>query len=153
MKKYFILTGLVLLPLQLLSKNAALFSYDRARVQQTLLNATMLDQHVSAHHIQIHRIDPTNPLLANFKAGESFPVLKSNPPLGVPGFFWGCILGLPGVLIVYLTTSKKSEKEGVLVGCLLHSALMALIIIDMFQSTEKNIGETGIADAIMSGCI
>ncbi len=154
MKKYIILTVLVLLPLQLLSKNAALFSYNRGRVEKALRNATMLDQYVSDHHIQIDRIDPTNPLLATFKAQKSFPVLKSKTPLGIPGFFWGFCTGPAGALVIYLTNTEKSEKEGALVGCILSSALYVFFIIDMVQFfNEKTISGARVPDELMRGCI
>jgi|GEM_PF-2688620 len=154
MKKYIILTGLILLPLQLLSKNASLFSYNRIRVEKALHNATVLDQYVSHNHLQIHRINPSNPLLANFKVEFSFPALKSNALSGIPGCFLGFCFGPVGVLIVYLAATDKSQKEGALVGCVLYMAVMTLFIIDMFQSfNEKNIGGTGIPDELMRGCI
>lgn len=40
-------------------------------------------------------------------------------PLGIPAFWWGCVLGLLGVLIVYLVSDKdKDATKKALYGCL-----------------------------------
>lgn len=40
-------------------------------------------------------------------------------PLGIPAFWWGCVLGLLGVLIVYLVSDKdKDQTKKAFMGCL-----------------------------------
>ena len=42
---------------------------------------------------------------------------QDGPPLGIPSFLWGCLLGFVGLLIVYLVTDSKSETTKALWGC------------------------------------
>ena len=45
-------------------------------------------------------------------------------PLGIPAFWWGCVLGLLGVLAVYLITDKdKDQTKKALYGCLAWTVL------------------------------
>lgn len=40
-------------------------------------------------------------------------------PLGVPAFWWGCVLGWVGLLVVYLVTDNdKAQVKKALTGCL-----------------------------------
>ncbi|PLK46192.1 hypothetical protein [Emticicia sp. TH156] len=45
-------------------------------------------------------------------------------PLNIPAFWWGCVLGLIGVLLVYIITDKdKAQTKMALYGCLTWTAL------------------------------
>lgn len=40
------------------------------------------------------------------------------PPLGIPSFLWGCILGWVGILLVYLISEDREESKKALYGCI-----------------------------------
>ena len=51
-------------------------------------------------------------------------VVAGDLPLGIPAFWWGCVLGLLGVLAVYLITDKdKEQTKKALYGCLAWTVL------------------------------
>ncbi len=46
-------------------------------------------------------------------------VAAGDLPLNIPAFWWGCVLGLLGVLIVYIVTDQdKDQTKKALYGCL-----------------------------------
>ena len=54
-------------------------------------------------------------------------VVAGDLPLGIPAFWWGCVLGLLGVLAVYLITDKdKEQTKKALYGCLAWTVLWAV---------------------------
>lgn len=51
-------------------------------------------------------------------------------PLGIPAFWWGCILGWVGLLLVYLFTDKdKEQTKKALTGCLISTGVSLVISI------------------------
>ncbi len=51
-------------------------------------------------------------------------------PLGIPAFWWGCVLGLLGVLAVYLITDKdKEQTKKALYGCLAWTILWVVYYV------------------------
>ena len=45
--------------------------------------------------------------------------MMMEPALGIPGFWWGCVLGPVGILVVYLVTENdKEEVKKALYGCI-----------------------------------
>lgn len=51
-------------------------------------------------------------------------------PLNIPAFWWGCVLGLVGVLIVYLVTDKdKEQTKKALIGCLVFAAIWVVYVV------------------------
>ncbi|MBA4851916.1 hypothetical protein [Emticicia sp. BO119] len=46
-------------------------------------------------------------------------VAAGDLPLNIPAFWWGCVLGLVGVLVVYIVTDQdKDQTKRALYGCL-----------------------------------
>ena len=55
---------------------------------------------------------------------------EGEAPLGIPAFWWGCILGWVGLLIVYVVTDKDQvQTKKALNGCLISSGVNVLIVI------------------------
>jgi hypothetical protein len=53
------------------------------------------------------------------------------PPLGIPAFWWGCVLGWVGLLLVYLLTDNdKAQTKKALNGCLVGTGVsIALSVV------------------------
>ncbi len=48
-------------------------------------------------------------------------------PLGIPAFWWGCVLGVIGVILVYVLTDKdKEQTKKALIGALIWIAVWVL---------------------------
>ncbi len=118
MKKVLLLAGIFLISFNAMAMKASWFSYDHARVESALINATVLDNYVSTAHLSADQIPSGNPILSNFKAEDNLPALGPDAPLGIPGFCWGFVFGVVGILIVYLVSEDKQETQNALFGCI-----------------------------------
>lgn len=60
---------------------------------------------------------------------------ESEPPLGIPSFLWGCILGVIGILLVYiLTDGDKDETRKALWGMLVWIGVWVILYVGVFSS-------------------
>jgi hypothetical protein len=54
-------------------------------------------------------------------------VAAGDLPLNIPAFWWGCVLGLVGVLVVYIVTDQdKDQTKKALYGCLVWAGIAIL---------------------------
>lgn len=52
------------------------------------------------------------------------------PPLGIPAFWWGCVLGWVGLLLVYVLTDKdKEQTKKAMTGCLVGTGVSTVILV------------------------
>lgn len=59
---------------------------------------------------------------------------SDDPPLGIPSFLWGCILGLIGILLVYiLTDGDKDETRKALWGMLVWIGVVIIVNVGLFS--------------------
>jgi len=59
---------------------------------------------------------------------------ENEPPLGIPSFLWGCILGILGILLVYiLTDGDKSETRKALWGMLIWVGVVIILNVGLWS--------------------
>lgn len=57
--------------------------------------------------------------------------------LGIPGFWWGCVFGPIGLLIVYVVTDNdRGEVKGALTGCIVGTVVSTLLYILAFGAAS-----------------
>jgi len=62
---------------------------------------------------------------------------ENEPPLGIPSFLWGCLLGVVGILIVYiLTDGDKIETKKALWGMLVWVGISVVLYVTVLSSTS-----------------
>ncbi len=55
----------------------------------------------------------------NIEADTASVVASSDLPAGIPAFWWGCVLTILGVVLVYVLTDKdNAQTKKALLGCL-----------------------------------
>ena len=55
---------------------------------------------------------------------------EGEAPLGIPAFWWGCILGWVGILLVYLLTDNdKAQTKKALNGCLISTGVGVVLYV------------------------
>lgn len=60
---------------------------------------------------------------------------ENEPPLGIPSFLWGCILGVVGILIVYIITDgDKDETKKALWGMLVWIGVWVVLYVGVFSA-------------------
>lgn len=60
---------------------------------------------------------------------------SEDPPLGIPSFLWGCILGVIGILLVYiLTDGDGDEVKKALWGMLVWLGVWVILYVGVFST-------------------
>lgn len=110
----------------------ALFSYDRAAVDQSMQPLTRVEEYVASHQgVTLEQLQSENNTVIN---GISLSNKLTNAqlidgPIGIPSFLWGCILGWIGILIVYLVTEDTEETKKALWGCITSAVTGCLVYV------------------------
>lgn len=120
----FVLFGL-LFSAQSFAGNGDLFSYDKERVSSEMaeldaLEALVLqDQDLSYNDL----LQANNPLVLdlNYESSLMMAGMSSGPI--IPSFWWGCLFGPLGVLVVYLVEEDRDETMSAFWGCVISGVL------------------------------
>lgn len=127
-RQFFILVSLLMLTLN--SNANELFSYDRASVEQSMSNLTALEVIVETENVSLEQLRTAEPELSrNLVYGERYFSSVFESPLGLPSFLWGCLLGVFGILLVYIITQDSEETKKALWGCVVGSLAGCVIYI------------------------
>ncbi len=90
---------------------------------------------------EIDQVVESNPLISvdelknvdglSMEGLEALDYMNSfEPPLGIPSFLWGCVLGWIGILVTYLVTDgDKQETKQALIGCIVGGAVYVVLYI------------------------
>ncbi len=141
-----IVTLLILLSFKILwAGQADEFTYDRQQFVAEFAELNQLEQTVTDHgFITFSEMQAENiltPQLSNL-------VLAGNmmdPALGIPGFWWGCILGPIGILAVYIISEKDEvETKKALTGCLVAGGAELIFAVVYFVLIFSYAATTGI---------
>lgn len=60
-------------------------------------------------------------------ASLSYTTATAQGPIGIPSFLWGCVLGVIGILIVYLVSRDSAETTSALWGCIVGAVFWTII--------------------------
>ena len=113
--------GLLIVGLNVRAAESDAFKVDQQQIQNEFSDLNALEQTViDNNNMTLTELQQNNLLPANFKAMDFTNTnMMMEPPLGIPGFWWGCVLGPVGILLVYFLADKdKAETKQALIGCL-----------------------------------
>jgi hypothetical protein len=106
----------------------SVFVLDEEALNQELEELNALDQYVSTHEGTTFNelVTSGSDLIANI-SDEAAPMGMAGPddPLGIPAFWWGCLLSWVGILIVYLVAEydRSAQAKKALWGCLISTGV------------------------------
>lgn len=99
-------------------------SFDEAAFYDEFQEIAELENFLNTHDASFTEVDAS--LVLNVSSNSILPLAPSvsdGPPLGIPSFLWGCILGWVGLLIVYLMADDSAETKKALWGCIISSVV------------------------------
>ncbi len=106
------------------------FSFNEAQLFAELEELNALDAFVEINEgITFSELEASENLLVAEMDSAAAPMgMATNDgdtaPLGIPSFLWGCVLGVVGLLIVYIMTDQnKDEAKKALWGCVASSVV------------------------------
>jgi prepilin signal peptidase PulO-like enzyme (type II secretory pathway) len=131
--KHFLLSLLVVLisASSLMAGEADDFKIDKAQVQHEFADLYRLEQTVVDHNFMtLSQMENSNLLTAEFASMNLSSNMMMESALGIPGFWWGCIFGPLGILVVYLVSDNdRAEVKSAFTGCIVGSAVSAVLYL------------------------
>jgi hypothetical protein len=121
------------------SLNESVFELDEAALSATMNQLDELENYL----IQNEGATYSDLALANSElilnlSDTSAPMgmdQSGEAPLGIPAFFWGCVLGWVGLLVVYIVTDNdKPQVKKAFTGCLVSTAVSVAVYVVAYSS-------------------
>ncbi|MBN1949813.1 MAG: hypothetical protein JW801_01330 [Bacteroidales bacterium] len=139
MKKTMFTLVLGMLALNLsFAGSADLFSYNSDAVNKDLQPIQELELYVAGNPtVTLAELQAEeNGLISDLNlVGNSSGMstsLSGEPALGIPGFWWGCVIGPVGILVVHLVAEDSAETKKAIWGCLASYGASALITVGYY---------------------
>lgn len=131
MKKLaFLLVLFGILSTQSFAGSGDLFNYDKEKVMTEMQQLNALEDMVLQNQDLTYDdlVAANNPLVAEMNFGSNMMMdgMSSLMPV-VPAFWWGCVLGPIGILLVYVIEEDKDQTMSAFWGCVVGSAASAVI--------------------------
>lgn len=110
------------------------FNYDEQKINADFKQLDKIEKYVQQNEgTTLESLKSQNSELVsgiNLSADASAALMADELPLGIPAFWWGCVLGILGILIVYLVTDKdKDQTKKALFGCLIWTGIWVLYAV------------------------
>ena len=140
MKKLIFLASFVfaIFTTHAIAGDADLFNLNEDQINAEFAGLNELEQFVMNHEgITLSQLKECNNALAlNLNLTNNgiaaLTMISGEPPLGIPSFIWGCVLGWVGILVTYLVTDDKEETLKSLWGCLVQGVTGVVFYVIFF---------------------
>jgi len=130
--RYFFVCSLVLTSVfNSFADGSADFSYDRAAIEADFSELNELEEFVeSKNFISLSEITEQEFILASLSRLSHSPMLMIEDPMGIPGFWWGCIFGPIGIALAYVLSDKDQyQARQALTGCIINGVVSVGIVV------------------------
>ena len=118
------------------SSGGDLFSYNAETLDKQLKPLQQIENYIYSHPgVKLtDLITDQNPLITGLNlSGSSCGGIEASrsgdPLLGVPPYFWGCCLGIPGLIYVLAVTDDPYAKDRAFWGCFYHYDMWLTFLI------------------------
>jgi hypothetical protein len=118
------------------------FKYNKQQVQDEFAELNLLEQTVIENSfITLSEMQSKNMLSTQFSNLNLTGSMMMDPALGIPGFWWGCVLGPVGILVVYLVTDNDgAEVKKAFYGCLVSAGVWIVWELIWILALGNNFG-------------
>ena len=117
--------GAMLMSTLTFAGNIDLFNYDENKINQEMADLNVLESMVLQNQDLTYDdlLQTGNPLVMGLNTDSSIMLPSQiNTPI-LPPFWWGCILGPVGVLLVYVLEDDPAQTKSAFWGCLISTLL------------------------------
>ena len=132
-------TLILLLAMPGFARNAKLFRYNAQKLSLQLVAVNQLDRYVEAQHATDGNFNIDTRLWNAYRTQSVLPDGKENKSWGSTSFIMGCLLGVIGVLLVYLITEDGHEVEkavwGMVASYVISGACVGLLFLSGISIT------------------
>lgn len=108
------------------------YDYD-VTIEEDFAQLNKIETYVNNNDVTLESLKAENSDLLNgitISNESSASLLADELPLGIPAFWWGCVLTVLGVILVYvLTDQDKDQTKKALYGCLVTAGLYVIFYV------------------------
>ncbi len=110
------------------------FDLDENSLEQAMASLNDLDTYLNDHQgVTYSELKETSSELVADLSDLAAPLGASQSgedPLGIPAFWWGCVLGWVGILLVYIfSDNDKVQTKKALNGCLISTGIGVILYV------------------------
>ncbi|KPM48371.1 hypothetical protein AFM12_06920 [Jiulongibacter sediminis] len=95
-----------------------------------------IEKYVQESDVTLEELQAENSDLVSgieLSADTAGALAAADLPLGIPAFWWGCVLTLLGVILVYvLTDQDKEQTKKALIGCLVTAGAYIIFYVVLY---------------------
>lgn len=108
--------------------------YDEQQINAELKQLNKLENYVNTHEgVTLDEVNAKTKLAEDIKIDTSTNTnFVDELPANIPAFWWGCVLGLIGILVVYLVTKDNDQTKKALVGCVVGYGIVIVVYLLVF---------------------
>jgi hypothetical protein len=109
------------------------FNYDESQINADFDQLNKIEKYVEKNDVTLEELQAQNADLVagidlNTEAAASLAAAEL--PAGIPAFWWGCVLAVLGVILVYvLTDQDKEQTKKALFGCLVFAGAWVIYYV------------------------
>lgn len=108
------------------------YDYD-VTIEEDFAQLNEIEAYVNTNGVTLEQLKSENSALLDgieISNESTAALLADELPLGVPAFWWGCVLTVLGVVLVYvLTDQDKDQTKKALYGCLVTGGLWLVYVL------------------------
>lgn len=134
MKKLALLVTTFCLSTVLAFANDTELNYDEKKINAEFEQLNKIEAYVQKNEgTTLEALKTENPNLVDgisLKEESAVTIKDASDLFGIPAFLWGCVLGVVGLLLVYIfTDNDKAQVKKAVMGCLVGSVVGVVIYI------------------------
>lgn len=113
----------ILFSTQSFAGNGDLFTFDKEKVESEMADLTALENLVNQNQDLTYNdlMEANNPLVMNLNYESSLMLTGMSAGPVIPSFWWGCLFGPVGILVVYLVEDDRDQTMSAFWGCVVGS--------------------------------
>ncbi len=131
LRYFFLMMISLLISSALMASGSEDFNFDNQSLEREFSALSALEALVvSNNYPDIAEMEENSMLAPDFLSNNQPFHDQGEDPLGIPGFWWGCVLGPVGIIAAYiLSDNNKEQARMALNGCIVATAVEVAVIL------------------------
>ncbi len=109
------------------------FSLEEDQISAEFDQLNKIEKYVQESNVTLEELQAQSPDLVagiDLSTNSADSLASADLPGGIPAFWWGCVLAVLGVILVYvLTDQDKEQTKKALIGCLVFAGAWVIYYV------------------------
>ena len=130
-REIFLLFSFLLISIVAIASDNDEFSFDNQLIKEEFSELSALETLIVTNgYPGLSELEDNQLLKSGYlSSSPSFPG-NGEDPLGIPGFWWGCVLGPVGIIAAYiLSDNDKEQARKALNGCIVATVVQVAVVV------------------------